>query len=329
MMKKISFIIVSVILTFASCSNHSERKYLSVSGSVFGTFYNIAYFDVNSGNMKAEIDSVLDRFNMSLSAYSPNSILSKVNQNIDVELDDYFRNVFFKAKYFYEITDGAFDISASPLFSAWGFGFGNKENITPELIDSLKQFTGMEKITIVDDRIRKSDRRVNINANALAKGYAVDVVADFLLSHDIKDFLIEIGGEIIVKGKNRHNEKWKIGIDKPYDGNFSSGKDLIYTITLTDKAIATSGNYRQFYIGDGKKYAHTIDPITGYPVQHSLLSATVIAADCMSADAVATSLMVMGIEKAKIFLGKYPEYQAYLVYEENGEYMEYSTIIDN
>ncbi|MDR2652787.1 MAG: FAD:protein FMN transferase [Prevotellaceae bacterium] len=325
-MKKISFFIILLIFIFASCNNNKEKKYISLSNKALGTFYNITYFDENDRNLQTEIDSVLDKFNMSLSAYNPNSIISKVNQNVDVELDDYFRNVFFKAKYFYEITDGAFDISASPLFSAWGFGFGNKEKITPKLIDSLKQFTGMEKINIVDGKIIKSDTRLNINANALAKGYAVDVVADFLLSKQIENFLIEIGGEIVVRGKNKNNENWKIGIDKPYDGNFNAGETLMHTIELTDKAIATSGNYRQFYIEDGRKYAHTIDPLTGYPVQHSLLSATVIADDCMSADAVATSLMVMGIEKAKIFLIKHPEYQAYLIYEENNEYKEYSNI---
>ncbi|MDR1198434.1 MAG: FAD:protein FMN transferase [Prevotellaceae bacterium] len=328
-MKKISFIAVFLIFVFTSCSSNREKQYISISNKALGTFYSITYFDEGRRNFQTEIDSVLNGFSMSLSAYSPISIISKINQNMNVDMDAYFEKVFLKAKYFYEITAGAFDISASPLFSAWGFGFGNKEEITPELIDSLKQFTGMEKINIVDGKIIKSDTRVNINANALAKGYAVDVVADFLLSQQIENFLVEIGGEIIVRGKNRNGENWKIGIDRPYDGNFNSGKDLIHTIALTDKAVATSGNYRQFYIVDGKKYAHTIDPITGYPVHHSLLSATVVADDCISADAVATSLMVMGIEKAKIFLGKYPEYKAYLVYEENGEYREYSTIADN
>lgn len=308
-----------MIFILASCSSSGEKKYFSISNKALGTFYNITYFDDEQRDLQAAVDSVLDNFNMSLSAYNPNSIISKINKNEDVEIDEYFTKVFMMSKYFYEITDGAFDISASPLFSAWGFGFGNKENITPELIDSLKQFTGMDKIDLLDGKIVKSDYRVNINANALAKGYAVDVVADFLLSKNIKNFLIEIGGEIVVRGKNQNNSNWKIGIDKPYDGNFNPGENLIHTIELTDKAIATSGNYRQFYIENENKYAHTIDPKTGYPVQHSLLSATVIAADCMSADAVATSLMVMGVEKSKKFLEKHPEYQAYLIYEENDE----------
>ena len=321
-MKKILFFAIIVLYFIASCNNNNEKKYISFSGQALGTFYNVTYFDSEYRNLKTEIDTLLNQFNMSLSAYNPNSILSKINKNIDTELDDYFKTVFARSKYFYEITNGAFDISASPLFSAWGFGFGNKQNITPELIDSLKQFVGMEKVDIVDGKIVKSDTRVNINANAIAKGYAVDVAANFLLSKGINDFLIEIGGEIVVRGKNKHNEDWTIGIDKPYDGNYKSGNDVISTIKLTDKAIATSGNYRQFYVENDKKYAHTIDPKTGYPAQHSLLSATVIAADCMSADAVATSLMVMGVEKAKEFLSSHPEYQAYLVYEENGKYLE-------
>ncbi|MDR3286968.1 MAG: FAD:protein FMN transferase [Prevotellaceae bacterium] len=316
-MKNFSFLSFLMIFILASCSSSGEKKYFSISNKALGTFYNITYFDDEQRDLQAAVDSVLDNFNMSLSAYNPNSIISKINKNEDVEIDEYFTKVFMMSKYFYEITDGAFDISASPLFSAWGFGFGNKENITPELIDSLKQFTGMDKIDLLDGKIVKSDYRVNINANALAKGYAVDVVADFLLSKNIKNFLIEIGGEIVVRGKNQNNSNWKIGIDKPYDGNFNPGENLIHTIELTDKAIATSGNYRQFYIENENKYAHTIDPKTGYPVQHSLLSATVIATDCMSADAVATSLMVMGVEKSKKFLEKHPEYQAYLIYEEN------------
>ena len=321
-MKKILFSIIVAVYFVASCGNNHEKKCISFSGQAFGTFYNITYFDSLTRNLQSEIDSLFNDFNMSLSAYNPNSILSKINKNIDTELDDYFQTVFERAKYFYEITDGAFDISASPLFSVWGFGFDNKENITPELIDSLKQFVGMEKIDIVDAKIIKSDSRVNINANAIAKGYAVDVAACFLLANDINDFLIEIGGEIVVRGKNKHNEDWAIGIDKPFDGNYNPGDDIIYAMKLTNKAVATSGNYRQFYVENGKKHAHTIDPRTGYPAQNSLLSATVIANDCMSADAVATSLMVMGIEKAKEFLSAHPEYQAYLVYDENGKYLE-------
>ncbi|MDR1984777.1 MAG: FAD:protein FMN transferase [Prevotellaceae bacterium] len=328
-MKKISFLIILLIFVSVSCNNNKEKKYISVSNKALGTFYNITYLDENQKNLQSEIDSLLDKFNMSLSAYNPNSIISKINQNIDVDIDEYFEKVFLKAKYFYEITDGAFDISASSLFSAWGFGFGNKEKITPQLIDSLKQFVGMEKINLVDGKIIKSDNRVNINANALAKGYAVDVVADFLISQGIKNFLVEIGGEIVAAGKNKNNEKWKIGIDKPFDGNLNPGENIIHTIELTNKAIATSGNYRQFYTENGKKYSHTIDPKTGYPVQHSLLSATVIAADCMSADAVATSIMVMGIENAKKFIAKHPEYQVYLIYEENGEHKEYNNIDNN
>jgi thiamine biosynthesis lipoprotein len=319
-MKYFSFLSFLLIFILASCNGNGEKKYISISNKALGTFYNITYFDDEQRNLQAAVDSVLDNFNMSLSAYNPNSIISKINKNEDVEIDEYFTKVFMMSKYFYEITDGAFDISASPLFSAWGFGFGNKENINSELIDSLKQFVGMDKIDLHDGKIVKSDYRVNINANALAKGYAVDVVADFLLSKNIKNFLVEIGGEIVVRGKNQNNNNWKIGIDKPYDGNFNPGENVMHTIELTDKAIATSGNYRQFYIENNNKYAHTINPKTGYPVQHSLLSATVIAADCISADAVATSLMVMGVEKAKEFLAKYPEYQAYLIYEENGEY---------
>jgi len=324
-MRFFSFFLISLTFVMHSCKPNNEKNYISISNKALGTFYDITYYDAENRDLQSDIDSVLNDFSMSLSAYNPNSIISKINQNIDVEVNYYFTNVFERSKYFYDITDGVFDISGSPLFSAWGFGFGNQENITTELIDSLRQFVGMEKIDLQNGKITKSDARVNINANAIAKGYAVDVIADFLQSKNVKNYLVSIGGEIVVAGKNKNNSNWKIGIDRPYDGNFNPGGDIMNTIEITDKAIATSGNYRQFYVENDKKYAHTINPKTGYPVQHSLLSATVIADDCMSADAVATALMVIGVENAKIFLEKHPEYQVYLIYEEDGEYKEYST----
>jgi thiamine biosynthesis lipoprotein len=250
MMKKISILITLICFAAISCK---QKEYTTVSNQALGTFYHVTYFDDAGRNFQQQIDSVLADFSNSLSAYDKNSLISKINQNIDTVADKHFTRVFDLAKYFHKITDGAFDISGSPLFSAWGFGFGNKEKITPQLIDSLKQFVGMDKIELKNGRIIKSDYRVKINANALAKGYAVDVVAEFLLSKGINNFLVEIGGEIVVRGKNSHNEKWKIGIDKPFDGNFEPGENIMNTLELTDEAIATSGNYRQFYIEDGKK----------------------------------------------------------------------------
>jgi len=261
----------------------------------------------------------------SLSVYNPQSIISKVNRNEPVTVDSLFTAVFLRSREITAATGGAFDISASPLFNAWGFGFKNKENITQAKIDSLRQFCGMQHVRLEMGRIIKNDPRVTLNANAIAKGFGVDVVACFLEQFGITNYLVEIGGEVRCKGINRKGAPWTVGIDKPVDGNIFPGEDLQTKLHLTDRALATSGNYRKYYEEDGRKYAHTINPATGYPVEHNLLSATVLAADCMTADAFATAFMVLGLEGSKELLSRHPELDAYLIYEENGQLLGYAT----
>lgn len=255
---------------------------------------------------------------MSLNPFKENSIITKVNRNEPVEPDSFFLKVFRRAEEISRTTSGKFDITVSPLINAWGFGFQNMDSITPEIIDSLKEFVGYEKISVsAEGNITKTDPRVEINTSAIAKGYACDVVADLLESYGIENYMVEIGGEVTAKGVNDKGECWRIGVDKPIDDATGMLHDLQTVLSLCDKSLATSGNYRNYYIKDGKKYAHTIDPITGYPSQLDILGATVIADDCMTADAYATAFMVMGMERSIEIAKEIPGLHYYFIYEKN------------
>jgi thiamine biosynthesis lipoprotein len=227
-----------------------------------------------------------------------------------------FMDVFNKALEVSEETDGAFDITVAPLVNAWGFGFKNGETPTRQQVDSIRRFIGWKKVTAEGMNIKKSDRRVMLDCSAIAKGYGVDMVAQLLKSKGITNYMVEIGGEVITSGINPRRVPWRIAVIKPTDDTLSVNNDRQAVLNVTDKAMATSGNYRRFYYKGGKRYAHTIDPKTGYPVQHNILSATVLAADCTTADAYATSFMVMGLEKAKAILEKHPELIAYIIYND-------------
>ena len=223
-------------------------------------------------------------------------------------------------------TKGAFDITIAPLANAWGFGF--KKGAFPDslMIDSLLQITGYEKVKLENGKVVKQDPRIMLSCSAVAKGYSVDVIARLLDRKGIKNYMVDIGGEVVVKGKNATGDLWRIGINKPYDDSLAVKQDIQVVLNLTDLGMATSGNYRNYYYKDGKKYAHTIDPRTGYPVQHSILSSTVIAEDCMTADALATSFMVMELEEAEKFCKANPMIDAYFIYSgEKGEFKTYYT----
>ncbi len=212
-------------------------------------------------------------------------------------------------------TNGAFDITIAPLANAWGFGF--KKGAFPDsvVIDSLLEITGYNKVQIsTKGKVVKQDPRIMLSCSAVAKGYAVDVVAHLLEKKGIGNFMVDIGGEVVVRGKNPQDGLWRIGINKPVDDSLAVNQELQTILKVTNLGIATSGNYRNYYYKDGKKYAHTIDPRTGYPVQHNILSATVIAKDCMSADAYATAFMVMGLEEAERFADMHPDIDACFIY---------------
>jgi thiamine biosynthesis lipoprotein len=296
------FLLLFSILLLSSCKSDSNKRvkneYFQENGEIFTTSYNIKYaFD---RSLKNEITDELNRFDLSLNPFKKNSVISKVNNNEPVELDSFFINVFKKSIEVSESSNGYFDITSSPLINAWGFGFQNMDSVTPELIDSLKQFVGFEKITINNSgEVVKTDSRVQINTSAISKGYSCDVVADLLERYGIENYMIEIGGEVSAKGVNDKGVCWRIGIDKPNDEALFIEHDLQTILSLCDKSLATSGNYRNYYMKDGKKYAHTINPKTGYPSETDILGATVIANDCMTADAYATAFVAIGLEKSK------------------------------
>ena len=303
-----------------SCSSEEKRVFVYLEGFTQGTSYHIAYNSPDSIDYHKEIKELFEDIDYSMSTYNPESVISAINRNDEGgEPDKYFTDVFLRAMEISELTGGAFDITVAPLVNAWGFGFTGGVDVYPELIDSLLQFVGWEMVMLQNGRIVKDHPSLMLDMNSIAKGYTVDVVADFLDSMGITDYMIEVGGEIRVKGRNRNDQLWRIGVDKPVDDPAAISRELQTVLHLTGAAMATSGNYRRFYIRDGQRYAHTIDPATGYPVQHNLLSATVIAPLAMDADAYATAFMVMGLEKSLEFALNKPDLEAYLIYDLNGD----------
>jgi thiamine biosynthesis lipoprotein len=312
------FKLISLFLTgifFFSCQ--PKAKYHFNEGKVFGTFYHFVYQYPNDAGLQTEILEKLKEFDFSLSTYNPESVISKVNENdSSVVLDDYFITCFKTSEQIAKITNGAFDWTVAPLVNAWGFGFKNKLEPEDIPVDSLLQVVGYQKVKLEGGKVIKEDPRIMFDASAIAKGYGVDVVADFLESKGITNYMVEIGGEIRAKGNSNKKRPWRVGIDKPIDDPTSLSRQIQDVLELKNSAMATSGNYRQFYIKNGKKYAHTIDPRLGYPVQHSLLSASVVAPTCMKADAYATAFMVLGLEKSIEIVKNDPELEAYFIYQD-------------
>ena len=286
-------------------------------GMVFGTFYNVTY--QNDSDLKEEIETELKKVDDALSMFNPTSVISRINNGAD-NIDDteegrMFIEVCQLAQHISEETNGAFDITVAPLVNLWGFGFRNNETPSTNAVDSIRQFIGYQLIHLdaKKNTLTKRDPRTMLDCSAIAKGYGCDVVARLLQAHDINNFRIEIGGEVVTKGINEQRTPWRIGVVKPTEDTLDTAHEVMDVLNVTDKAMATSGNYRNFYYKNGKRYAHTIDPHTGKPVQHSILSATVIADQCAIADAYATAFMVMGIDEAKRVLEKHTELMAYLV----------------
>ena len=292
-------------------------QYQHDEGFIFGTVYSVTY--QYKQDLKKEIEAELMKVDDALSTFNKHSIISKINRNDNVPVNDMFRQVFMLSKNISAETDGAFDITVAPLVNAWGFGFKGNRNKQPqtEKIDSLLNIIGFQKVSLQNNYIQKANPRIMLDCSAIAKGYGSDCIARLFKKLGIKNFMIEIGGEIVTKGKNPNKMPWKIGITKPTDDSLASKNDLEAVLEITDIAMATSGNYRNFYYKGGKKFAHTIDPKTGYPVQHSLLSATVLATNCATADGYATAFMVLGLEKAKSVLKRHPELLAYFIYSED------------
>jgi thiamine biosynthesis lipoprotein len=308
------WLLALIAATVYILSHKTQPAYHSIEGKIFGTLYSITY--QYNDDLKPDIEQELNRLDASLSPFNKESIITKVNNNEGVKTDTFFQKVFRCSMEISAKTDGAFDITVAPLVNAWNFGFKKETWPTQKMIDSLLQITGYRKVIMRNDSVIKQDPRIMITCSAVAKGYASDIIGELLDKKGIKNYMINIGGEVVVKGKNPKQEFWHIGINKPIDDSLAINQEIQTILKLTDAGIATSGNYRNYYYKDGQKYTHTIDPHTGYPVTHNLLSATVIAQDCMIADALATAFMVMGFDKAKAFANTHPNIAVYLIYSD-------------
>lgn len=330
-------VIINSLVSSCNFQQNSELAGYTIQGETQGTTYQIIIAEEGLNFSKAEIDSVLRTFDLSLSTYISESTISKINncESSIVLADPYgfFETCYHASLEVYKNTDGAFDPSVYPLVEGWGFMKTMESPLNQNEVDSLRSLMGFSDTSVYfiefaneDIRFKKRKPGFKLDFNAIAQGYAVDVLADFVQKRGHKNFYVEIGGELVVAGKNRSGEKWVIGIDKPKD---TKGRELEDIIEVTNTAIATSGNYRNYYVVDGKKYSHTLDPKTGYPVQHQLLSATVLARNASMADAYATAFMVIGIERTKDFLSKNKDLnlKVVLLYNnDNGEIEQYSTI---
>lgn len=300
-----------------------ESDRITVSGKTMGTTYRVVYLDAEKRDFQASIDSVLTVFNQSLSTYIPDSELSQFNQRDSLVFQfPYMLPVLKKTQEIYERSGGAFDPTVGPLVNAWGFGPDGAQPKDSIDISELLPLVGFDKIFFDDEMVQKSQPGIYLDFSAIAKGYAVDVVASLLEDMGISNMLVEIGGELVARGVNDKGEIWKVGINQPDGKDFTN--ELFSIVALDNKALATSGNYRNYYEIDSVRYSHTIDPRTGYPVQHGLLSATVVAPDCMTADAYATAMMVMGTENAILLLDQVEELEAFLIYnDESGNMQTY------
>ncbi|HZK03482.1 MAG TPA: FAD:protein FMN transferase [Bacteroidaceae bacterium] len=307
----LAFLLIGTILILSE----KRSKYRTDVGEIFGTKYKITYY--HSTTLHNKIQKRLYQVDNSLSMFNDSSIVSIINRNGKIRPDSMFTQVFSLAKSISTLTDGAFDITVAPLVNAWGFGFEEACNITPDVIDSIMSFVGYELVELLDGEIVKSDPRITLDFSAIAKGFGVDMTASLLEDEGVYNYMVEIGGEIALKGVNAKGETWKIGINTPEIDSIEINNGLQAIMTLSDKCMATSGNYRNYYYKDGRKIAHTIDPRTGYPAEQNLLSATVITSNCAIADAYATAMMVMGLEEALSFLQKHQEVDAYLIYSDS------------
>ena len=309
------FLVFLIVSTIWILNGRGTATLRTTEGSIFGTTFHIKYEYTEP--LDSDIVTELNRVDASLSVFNKESTISQINNGTIEKTDPMLFEVLTKARKISNATQGAFDVTVMPLVNAWGFGYKSGQLPSSQQVDSIRKYVGFHKMELASDSVvHKKDKRIMLDCGAIAKGYGVDRVARLLNKRNVRNYMIEIGGEVITKGRNPEGRPWQIGLSKPIDGA-NSERDIQTILSLENAALATSGNYHNFYVRDGKKYAHTIDPRTGYPVQHSLLSATVIAPDCAKADAYATSFMVLGLDNAKKVLAKHKELKAYFIYADN------------
>lgn len=324
-MKNLVYFIL-IIFSFFSCKQKPDLKLVKFGGEAQGTYYAVTYYSKTGENLQNQVDSIFKAFNFYASLWEPNSTICKVNRNDSIiNLDSVFVDLFNKSVSISKITDGYFDFTVGQLVNAWGFGFDGKTKLNKQKVDSLLKYVGYTNVEIKNGKIVKANPNIKIDFNAIAQGYSVDIVAKYLRDKGIENYLIDVGGEVLGKGKKPDGNLWTVGIEKPAE-NADSERILKAKVKLLDRAIATSGNYRKYYEENGIRYSHTIDPKTGYPVRHSLLSVTVLTDECWEADAYATAFMVMGIEKSLDFIRKTKKLEAFFIYtDESGKLKTYST----
>lgn len=313
-----------LLLSIGLSACQHKPQYIYNEGYVYGTVYHIVYESPAGKDFQSIINDRLMELNRIFSTFDSCSVISMINNNQPVEPDSLFWHCFYRSMEISEITGGAFDITAGPMVNAWGFGPERRRVMTPEIIDSLRRITGYRKIQVKEGRVVKENQYMKLDMSAIAKGYTCDLIAQLLAQKGCDNYMVEIGGEVVARGKNEKGRVWTIGINQPNEMAFFTSTDIQARVMLPEKALATSGNYRNFYEEDGKKYAHTIDPQSGYPVQHSLLSATVLADNCMDADAFATAFMVLGLEKSIEVSQNIPGIEVYFIFaDEEGSNQVY------
>ena len=318
-MKYLVFILTMVMV---ACQLSVNEKVYLIEGEAQGSTYHIKYIAERDENLKPAIDSILEVIDRSMSTYRPDSAISKINQgDTTVVVDEHFRKVFEASQQIWQESEGLFDPTVGVLVNAWGFGkqkISEADLPTDKKIDSLKKYVGFDKVALTEKNlIKKRYTEILFDFNAIAQGYTSDVVANYLSARGIKNYIVEIAGEMYLKGKNTVEDKsWTIGVENPLKP--LDDRDLVATIQFTNQGLATSGNYRKVWTdSNGRKYVHSINPLTGRATQSDVLSATVVAPSTMLADGYATMFMVMGLAKSKAFLEKHPDLAVLLVYSDD------------
>ena len=307
----LGFAVIAALLLLL-LPNDTKKQYYHNQGNVFGTYYNIRY--EGYADLHEEIKQKLQEVDNSLSMFNQNSTISKINRNDSVTTDSLFEAMYAEAHAISELSHGAFDITVAPLVNAWGFGRKSQEPRAKSVnVDSIKAFVGYEKVRLHEHHIQKDDHRITLDASAIAKGYACDIIANLLRENNCDNLLVDIGGEVVLRGVNAQGTPWRVGISKPKQDASGMENELQEVIENTNLCMATSGNYLQYYYVDGERRSHTIDPRSGYPVHHSLLSATVAASSCMRADALATACMVLGEDDALTLIEATQDAACYLI----------------
>ena len=309
----LGFAIIAAVLLLL-LPNKPQTQYYHNQGHIFGTYYNIRY--EGNEDLHHAIKQRLQEFDNSLSMFNPNSVISHINRNDSVLTDTLFEAMYHEANAISQLSGGAFDITVAPLVNAWGFGTKSQEPRTKSQdinLDSIKAFVGYKHIRLNSHHLEKDDSRITLDASAIAKGYACDIVAELLRENGCQNLLVDIGGEVVLQGINDKGTPWRVGITRPTIDATGAEQELQEVIASSNLCMATSGNYLQYYIVNGERRSHTIDPRSGYPVQHSLLSATVSASTCMRADALATACMVLGEQAALDMINQTTDAACYLI----------------